>query len=236
MGVGAISFGGGALLGLASSLHCVGMCGGIAMLLGLPGQGGEGKRAALLADQLPLHAGRALSYMILGGLAGAIGAAAIGLVAIEGAHLFTRWAAAMTLAWVGLSTMGLMPSPALIGHALLPRLALPRGGAVGTGAAGRVAAGIGWGLMPCGMVYGALLFAAFAGSALGGMAVMAGFALGTMPALLLVHGGSTALVRLARRPQARWLAGAAIVALAALSLLPPEADLLAFCRGAGLPL
>jgi sulfite exporter TauE/SafE len=228
-----MTFGGGALLGFASSLHCIGMCGGIAMLLGLP-SGTQG-RGRFLLGHLPLHAGRAVSYMALGGLAGALGAATIGAVALDGAHLLMRWAAAMTLAWVGLSTMGLMPSPAVIGHAVLPRLALPRGSHAMPALAGRFVAGMSWGLMPCGMVYGALLFAAFAGSALGGVAVMAGFALGTMPALFLVHGGSSALSALARRPEMRWVAGGAIFAVALLSLLADEASLLKLCRTIGLP-
>ncbi len=238
-----ITFGGGVLLGFASSLHCIGMCGGIALLLGLPparsGQGERGRAGALaltLAGHLPLHLGRALAYMALGGLAGGIGAAAIGAVAMEQAHLFMRWAAAMALAWVGFSILGLMPSPATVGHALLPRL----GGAHHPSLSlptplTRLVAGLGWGLMPCGMVYGALLFAAFAGSAPGGMAVMGGFALGTMPALMLVHGGHAALGRFARRAQARWITGGAILALALLSLLAPEAGLRALCRSLGLP-
>ncbi len=230
----AITFGGGALLGFASSLHCIGMCGGIAMLLGAPaGQGSHASRQ--IAALLPLHAGRAASYALLGGLAGGIGAAAIGLVAIESAHLLLRWAAAMTLAWIGLSTMGLMPSPAVVGHAVLPRFAFPSPHRALPGPAGRFAAGMGWGFMPCGMVYGALLFAAFAGSVPGGMAVMLGFALGTVPALLLVHGGSSVLARFARRPQARWLSGLAILAIAFVSLVPDEASLRALCRSVGLP-
>ena len=229
----AITFGGGFLLGFASSLHCVGMCGGIAMLLGLPQ--GQGRAASALVAQLPLHAGRALSYMVLGGLAGGLGAAAIGAVSLAGAHLFTRWAAAMSLAWVGFSTTGLMPSPALIGHALLPRFVMPRGVMTAPAMTGRLAAGMGWGLMPCGMVYGALLFAAFAGSAWGGMAVMAGFAFGTVPALLLVQSGSSALARLARRPQLRVIAGVVLVVLAVASLLSDEASLVRLCRGIGIP-
>ncbi|HEY1124741.1 MAG TPA: sulfite exporter TauE/SafE family protein [Sphingobium sp.] len=229
----AITFGGGFLLGFASSLHCVGMCGGIALLFGLPQ--GQGRAASALAAQLPLHAGRALSYMLLGGLAGGLGAAAIGTVSFTGAHLLMRWAAAMSLAWVGLSTMGLMPSPALIGHALMPRLTVSRGIMLAPAMTGRLAAGMGWGMMPCGMVYGALLFAAFAGSALGGAAVMGGFALGTVPALLLVQSGSSTLARLARRPQLRVLVGAALVVLAAASMLSDEASLMRLCRSIGLP-
>lgn len=230
---GAITFGGGVLLGFASSLHCVGMCGGIALMLGLPSAQGQASGIARLAAHLPLHVGRGFSYALLGGLAGGLGAAVISVVAVEEAHLLMRWAASMTLAWVGLSMLGLMPSPSVVGHALLPRFALA-GRAAAHPVTGGVAAGVGWGLMPCGMVYGALLFAAFAGSALGGIAVMAGFALGTMPALLLIQGGQVALARFARRPQARWLAGLAILAVAALSLAPPEMGLAFLCRSAGL--
>ncbi|MBO9575372.1 MAG: sulfite exporter TauE/SafE family protein [Sphingobium sp.] len=228
----AITFGGGMLLGLASSLHCVGMCGGIALILGLPAARGEGQGIMRLAVHLPLHVGRGLSYALLGGLAGGLGAAVVSVVAVEEAHLLMRWAASMTLAWVGLSMLGLMPSPSVVGHALLPRFALA-GRPAAHPVAGGLAAGIGWGLMPCGMVYGALLFAAFAGSALGGMAVMAGFALGTMPTLLLVQSGQLALARFARRPEARWLAGVAILIIAAVSLMPPEMGLAFLCRSAG---
>jgi sulfite exporter TauE/SafE len=230
----AVSFGGGALLGVASSLHCVGMCGGIALLLGLPGGAGKGMRPLL--DWLGLNGGRALSYMTMGALAGAFGGLALGLVALPQAHLLARWAAAMVLAWLGLSTLGLLPAPAAIGHALLPRFALSRPGGAWAPGVGRLAAGMGWGLMPCGMVYGALLYAAFAGSALGGLLVMAGFALGTMPALLLVHLGSSTLARLARRPALRRITGLAILALALASLLPVETGFRALCRGLGLAL
>jgi len=239
----AITFGGGVLLGFASSLHCIGMCGGIALLLGLPparrraeNRGGRiGALASTLAGHVPLHLGRALAYMTLGGLAGGIGAAAIGAVAMEQAHLFMRWAAAMALAWVGFSVLGLMPSPATVGHALLPRMGYGHPSLSLPTPLARLMTGLGWGFMPCGMVYGALLFAAFAGSALGGMAVMGGFALGTMPSLMLVHGGHAALARFARRAQARWITGAAILFLALLSLLAPETGFRAFCRSLGLP-
>jgi sulfite exporter TauE/SafE len=217
------------------------MCGGIAMLLGLPGKdggqpGGEAGRGARPGfDWLLLHGGRASSYMLMGALAGALGGAALGLVELSQAHLLARWAAAMVLAWLGLSTLGLVPAPGLVGHALLPRFAPARGGWMALPALGRFASGLGWGMMPCGMVYGALLYAAFAGTAMGGASVMGGFALGTLPALLLVHAGSATLARLARRPGLRRATGAAMLLLALVSLVPDEASLLMLCRGVGLP-
>jgi sulfite exporter TauE/SafE len=221
-----LSFAGGLLLGFASSLHCVGMCGGIALLLGRPAAASPRP----LIEPLALHAGRITAYMALGGLAGTVGSAALGGLDGVLAHQLLRWAAAMTLAWVGLSTMGLMPSPALIGHAVQARLPRPALALRLPGELRGYAAGLGWGLMPCGMVYGALLYAMFAGSLPGGMLVMAGFGLGTLPALLAVSSGSAALSALARRPAVRWIAGVVILLLAGLSLLPGEASLLAYCR------
>lgn len=223
-----MTFAGGMLLGFASSLHCVGMCGGIALMFGRPGA--QGQRS--LADPIALHAGRIMAYMALGGVSGAIGSLAFGGLDAGLAHVLLRWAAAMTLGWVGLAMLDLMPSPAVVGHAIQARL--PAGVPA---LAGRVppqlrglAAGFGWGLMPCGMVYGALLYAVFAGSLAGGMAVMAGFGLGTVPALLAVASGSMVLTALARRPGVRWAAGIAILLLAGLSVLPGEHSLLALCR------
>lgn len=224
----ALGFGGGLLLGVASSLHCVGMCGGIALMLAPPAAGRPGRRP--LAAPLVPHAGRIAAYVLSGGFAGALGAAALGGLEGAQAHALMRWAAAMTLAWVGLSTMGLMPSPALVAHAVQARLPRPALAIRLPAGLRGLSAGFAWGLMPCGMVYGALVYAAFAGSATSGMLVMAGFGLGTVPALLAVNGGSAALATLARRPATRRLTGCAILLLAGLSLFAGEAGPLALCR------
>lgn len=204
------SFLGGLLLGLASSLHCVGMCGGITLLLGLP-DGGK-TPAARIGDWLALHGGRALSYVALGGLAGGIGGAVVTAVGAGQGHALLRWGAAFSLGWVGLSLAGLMPSPAVVGHKLLPRMSLPRP------PAGRVGLGLAWGLLPCGMVYGALLYALFAGSVAGGAWVMLGFAIGTMPALLGAQAGFAALRRLGAQRLGQQGLGAVILLAAMISL------------------
>ncbi|MCW2390436.1 sulfite exporter TauE/SafE [Sphingobium sp. B1D7B] len=225
------TFGGGFLLGFASSLHCVGMCGGIALLLGQARA--EGDHPAVFAARL--HAGRIGAYMVMGGAAGALGALALGGLDATLGHLLLRWAAAMSLAWVGFSMLGLMPSPAVVGHAIRGQVHVPASvaGAARSMLPPRlrmIATGFGWGMMPCGMVYGALLYAAFAGSLTGGLLVMAGFGIGTLPALLAVQGGATMLAGLARKPGVRTLAALAILLCALLSLGAGEAGLLALCR------
>jgi len=216
----AISLAGGAALGLASSLHCLGMCGGISLMLGGTAAGNQ---------QALLHGGRILSYAGLGALAGGLGSAAMGGVDPGTGHALLRWSAALSLGWMGLVTAGLAPAPAFLGHAAprairaLLRLPLP---------ARRIAGGLAWGLLPCGMVYGALLFAMFAGSALGGALVMLGFGLGTLPALVAAGLGFGRLQAMVR---ARWL-GAAMVGIAALSLIDNPAALGAWCARLANPL
>ncbi|MBT2189028.1 sulfite exporter TauE/SafE family protein [Sphingobium nicotianae] len=212
----AIGLVGGATLGLASSLHCIGMCGGISMLLSYaPGPGAR----ATLPGQLLLHGGRITSYMTLGALAGALGQAAIGQFEPSTGHLLLRWSAAVSLGWIGLSTAGLMPAPALFGHAAgllrvpvraIFRLPMP---------VRRIVGGLAWGLLPCGMIYGALLFAMFAGSALDGALVLLGFGLGTLPALIAAQLGFERLKAVLHgRSAGRWI-GVAMTALAMLSLV-----------------
>jgi sulfite exporter TauE/SafE len=217
---------GGAALGLASSIHCVGMCGGISVLFGYSPGCGDAKAAS--RAQALLHGGRIISYASLGALAGGIGSTALGGLDPGTSHLLLRWAAALSLGWIGLAMAGLIPSPAFLAHAGLPRpamrliLRLPV-------AARRLVGGLAWGLLPCGMVYGALLFAAFAGTALSGALVMLGFGLGTLPALIAAGLGFTRIQgALRKRGAEKWLGGA-VTALAAMSLIDSPATLRSLC-------
>ena len=108
-------------LGLVSGLHCLGMCGPIVLAYGLPLAKGQRLRA-----HLSYHAGRVLTYMLLGALAGAAGGA-LGLLGrlaglTTGARIFAG--AAMILA--GLLLAG-----------LLRALLLSRPGGQGAGRGGR---------------------------------------------------------------------------------------------------
>ncbi|BAK68505.1 hypothetical membrane protein [Sphingobium sp. SYK-6] len=219
---------GGVALGLASSLHCIGMCGGISLMFGYAG--GCTTPAADMRAQALLHGGRILSYALLGALAGAAGGLAAGQVDAAAGHHLLRWAAAVSLGWMGLVTAGMAPAPALLGHGFAPRRLMARALLHMPVPARRFAGGLAWGLLPCGMVYGALLFALFAGSAAGGALVMLGFGLGTLPALIAAGLGFGRLQSALRAHRGeRWL-GAAMIALAALSLLASEASFGTWCR------
>lgn len=225
-----LSFLGGLLLGLASSLHCAGMCGGIAsgLLLAFEPGRGAGARARVL---LVAQAGRITAYVAAGGFLGVVGSAFYGAFDHGAAHLVLRWAASVALGWIGLSLLGLAPPLTVVDRLAGPLARWLRGapGAGAVGAARPFLSGLAWGLLPCGMVYGALFYAMLAGSGGGGALVMAGFGLGTLPAVTATAFGVASLRQGARAPRLRVLAGTCLLILATVSALLPEAAWQALC-------
>jgi sulfite exporter TauE/SafE len=224
-----LSVAGGFGLGLASTLHCAGMCGGMAAGLlhfGAPRSAREGVRLAALT-----HAGRITSYALAGALVGAIGAPAISWLDRELAFRLVQWAGAVALMWIGLSTAGLLPPLSILDRVLAPaanilaRAAVPLPSRDLTAFAG----GAAWGLMPCAMVYGALFTAMISGSALGGAAVMMAFGLGTMPGLIAATAGFGALAAVGSRRNLRLAAGVAIGVLGFLTVWAPHRQSDAIC-------
>jgi sulfite exporter TauE/SafE len=73
------------------------------------------------------------------------------------------------------------------------------------------AGGMAWGLIPCGLVYGALGAAALAGSPARGMLAMAAFGLGTLPWLMAAGMAALRLRSWINRAPVRALAGGIVV-------------------------
>ncbi len=177
---------------LLGSLHCVGMCGPLAIWAS---GAGEGRRSGemVLATSL-YHLGRLIAYAIAGALAGAAGqlvdwggealgvqlvaARIVGasMVAIGGVRLWQLWRAQTPVAiaagpastsWLTQVLVRLRPR--------IFRLPVPVRGLV---------TGLLTALLPCGWLYLFALVAAGTGSWLMGPVVMAAFWLGTVPALI----------------------------------------------------
>ncbi|MCB1688368.1 MAG: sulfite exporter TauE/SafE family protein [Halioglobus sp.] len=180
------------LLGLSGAGHCLGMCGGIAAALNLGG-------ARSPAITLAYHSGRIASYTTLGALLG-LAAASVDIAA---------WTIALRyLAGVLLIGMGLYIANWWRGMALLER-----GGAKLWQPVQRLssnwlplrrwpqgfALGLCWGLMPCGLIYSSLAWAATAQSAATSALMMLLFGLGTLPAMLSTSLGAARLQALLRR-------------------------------------
>ena len=163
------------LLGLLTSLHCVAMCGGIALGQSI-GRGGA--PAARLGPALLYNLGRLVSYGLVGAFAGGLGQLA-GFSPRAKAILMGLAALAM-LAY-GLRALGLLRLP-------LPRRRVRAG--LGAAASRLVAgkgpliAGLANGLMPCGPLQSMQLLALGTGSAAAGALSMLAFGLGTVPLML----------------------------------------------------
>lgn len=169
------------LVGLLGGTHCVGMCGGIVGALSM----GGGRWSLHLA----YNTGRILSYGLAGALAGALGAASLGLAGQTTARLVLYVFANLMLVALGLYLLGVTGALALTekaGQKLWRRIQpLTRRFLPARTVAQALPLGLLWGWLPCGLVYGALASALSAGSAWHGAGLMLAFGLGTLPNLLL---------------------------------------------------
>lgn len=202
-----------AALGLASGLHCVGMCGGIVTAFGA-------RRAQPWVHTAIFNAGRISSYAVAGAAAGALGS--LGWYA-SGGQSALYVLANVVLIFVGLHLAGLQ-SP----MRWLERLGAPLWRRVQPVAArfmqvrtlgGAYRAGLAWGWLPCGLVYGALAASAFAGSPAGGAAGMAAFGLGTAPWLFAAGVAAARLRGWMSRRAVRLGVGGAVLAFGAWGLV-----------------
>lgn len=166
------------LAGLLTGTHCVSMCGGIALGLSRPRSDRQG--GAVWKNVLPYHAGRLIICVILGAVFGRLGGAfAYGTKAKS--MVFTLLGLAMIV--VALRMWGIFPWLREL-DALIPSFCqLPS--KTRQKISGRaLLVGLFTGVMPCGASYAMWLYAASAGSAAKGAAVMGVWCLGTMPLLL----------------------------------------------------
>lgn len=199
---------------LAGSLHCAGMCGGIALVAG-----GRGAARAVAIASGAYHAGRFLAYAAIGAAAGVAG----GLLDLGGNLVGVQRIAAivagLTIAGLGLVQLARIAGtrvpaptafPPLVAamravHATAARLEpMPRG----------LVLGLGTPLLPCGWLWAFIAIAAGTGTGLGGAAVLSAFWLGTVPALVAVTGGAGAVAAL-RSPRL----AAAVPTVAALAMV-----------------
>lgn len=249
------------LVGLAGSVHCVGMCGGIVGALSTSGQGvpvqvrGLPQRHSTVTAQaaapMPAvlrvgayNAGRLLSYSAAGALAGGVtGGALILLPQLQHGLL---WAANLMLVALGLFLLDAWRVLTWIeaaGSSLWRRISpllrrvSSRPGRAGYGRL--FALGALWGWIPCGMVYSALSTAMLSGSATGGAQVMLAFGLGTLPMLVLLGTAGQGARRFLQQVVVRRLCGLLILAFGIAGLvrasrgaLPGWLDMLCISAGA----
>jgi len=220
----ATTLGAGLALGLVGSVHCLGMCGGIAGALtqSLP-PGATGSRALRSA----LHSlGRTTSYAAAGGAVGTLGSA---LLHTSGLEITLRLTSGLLIVAVALHVGGWWNGVAAIervGFGVWRRIA-PLAQRIGRPDRGWkiFATGLLWGWLPCGLVYSSLAISATLGSAAAGALFMASFGLGTLPALLLTSTLTDALGRVVQHRVARRSAAVLLLTFGVWTLLGALAPL-----------
>ncbi|MBS3998023.1 MAG: sulfite exporter TauE/SafE family protein [Hydrogenophaga sp.] len=195
-------------MGLAGGPHCVAMCG--AACAGISRAAGERSTSALWMFQLS----RLLGYALFGAFAAG---------SVQGLAWLGTNTAVLRPVWTMFHVAALMLGAALIWRARQPawienlgqtvwRKARPVLSSMGPRAP--VVLGMGWALMPCGLLYSALLVASLSANALEGAAVMALFSIGTSVSLTA---GPWLLLRLRGGRSGAWGIRMAGVALAVTS-------------------
>ena len=165
------------LMGLAGGPHCVAMCG--AACAGLAQAAGPGSRQALTAFQV----GRLLGYSALGAVA-AGGMRALGWLTVQSAAIRPVWSmlhvAAMLL---GLLLMWQARQPVWLEQSARRLWQRVRAFHDRHARSAPWVVGMLWALMPCGLLYSALMVAALSSSPTDGALTMALFALGSSVSL-----------------------------------------------------
>ena len=166
------------VVGLVGSLHCIGMCGPIAIALPVP----TSSNLSFLTGRILYNLGRVVTYSFLGAILGLLG----GRIALTGAQQIVS------------VVLGVIVIVAVIlprryknyfaQHSIVQNLARPLKSNIGVlFKKGTFSAmfliGILNGFLPCGLVYVALAGAIASGDAISGAAVMILFGLGTVPAM-----------------------------------------------------
>lgn len=166
----------GALLaGLATSLHCAGMCGPLACGVGAMARS-EGER---LAAASLYHGGRLASYTAIGAVCGALGKEPLGWFFHSPAVLLP-WALVLALLLLATGLDKKIPRPAFLlrftTRVRFKARTLPVAG-------GAAMMGLLTPLLPCGPLYAVFLGLMASGSAAKGAETALAFGLGTVPLL-----------------------------------------------------
>lgn len=227
----ATTIAGALLAGLLGSVHCMGMCGGIA------GAIGAGQNTRKLSWALLYNLGRIGSYALAGALAGGASFALGSAINLPFWSMITRGLTGAILILIGLNIAlgwrlpGLLENAGARVWALLSPTA--RRLLSSRSAAGMLGLGALWGWLPCGLTYTMLLAAAGTGHAAEGGLLMLAFGLGTLPAMVAAGAAAGTLQRFTRSRNVRRLSGALLVILGIWTAAYPIKGLVANSQAPG---
>lgn len=203
-------------LGLFSSVHCLGMCGGIigALALGVK-QDAQIDTMDKFRYSLAYNTGRISSYAIAGAVAGYAGQHVITAIMPVSGHLLLQVIAAVILVFIGLHIAGYLSRfryIEVIGMHIWKYLQPLSKNFLPVSNIGQAfIIGMIWGWLPCALVYSMLLWSLSAGDTYTGSLLMVSFGLGTLPGMVTagIIGGS--LLQFMKYKSVRTWAGIIII-------------------------
>jgi len=213
------------VIGLLSSLHCIGMCGSIigTLTYSLSPQIRNNK-TLLFTVVLNYNLGRIISYALAGALVGML-EIFLRLPFTQGqAHRILQIVSALIMSGAGLYLAGWFPRFAYIermgtrfwkilepyGRRLIPVRSRTQA----------LLFGMIWGWLPCGLIYTALALAATTGDVVQSALTMFAFGLGTLPAVMGVGIITPLLTRLAKAQRFKRFVGILFIVVALLAAFP----------------
>jgi uncharacterized protein len=212
------------IAGVAGSVHCLAMCGGLSGALGMRARRmGKSPRLALL-HAASSQAGRIASYTAAGLICGSAGRMLTSLLDLARIAVLVRVMAGLLLIAIAMRVLLgwrlLGPLERWGGH-LWARLS-PLANNSNSGSLGSsLVLGMIWGWLPCGLVYSMLAFAALTGSVWHGGATMLLFGLGTWPAMLCGSLFSSQVWRLTMARGMNAVAGTLLFAFGVITVIAP---------------
>ena len=168
------------LAGLVTSVHCVGMCGPLSCSWAVSAKPGA---SGFMRDTGLYHAGRLVSYALVGSIAGVIGTMPLKFFQ-HGAGIVLPWLLVVAFAIVGMGLETYLPKPQFLraGVRRIQTAAFRMHSALRAGLLGFATP-----LLPCGPLYLMFGLAMVNGSAIKGGEFAFAFGLGTLPLLWLAQ-------------------------------------------------
>lgn len=218
MPVDLLTLGAALLTGLLGGVHCLAMCGGIAV-----GLSAQVPRAGL-GTAFALNGGRVAGYTLAGAIAGGFGGGLLALARAEGLATGLRVALGAVLVLVALRLLwparfGFVSGAGARAWAWLRPLqarVVPASGSLRPWVLGGF-----WGWLPCGLSTTVLAAAWLEASALHGALLMLAFGLGTWATMVPVTWSGARLGGLLAKRGARIAAAAVVAAAGAVTMVAP---------------
>jgi sulfite exporter TauE/SafE len=225
------------IAGILGSIHCIGMCGGIACSVGYV-NGNENrsnknknneyqitfvtKKTSPFLNTLKFNFGRILSYSILGALFATIGHHIIHLSESRAILSFFRYFSALLIALIGfkyLFDLKIIDYLEKGGYRAWSWLKQKLNINQYLSNSSMIPLGMVWGLLPCGLIYTMLITASSSGTVWGGSLIMLAFGMGTLPAMLSISSIAKTLKESVNNQWMKTLFGIALLLLALLLVI-----------------